>query len=323
MGFMAVFLAGSNPSLALGILLFLVALMAFAGGSIMPAWMEVIAKVIPTRLRGRFFALGGVVSGVTGVGGAALVGYFLGNFAFPYSYAYCFFAASVAMAGSFAFLSSTREQAVPSTKPVVGTGTYLRRLPGILKRDRNFATYLGVRAFGVASNMGQAFFTVYALGRLGASDEQVAAFTLAVLLSQTLTTVMFGWLADRFGHKLVLMLGLGATALGNAIALLARDPQVMYLSFAMMGAYLGALNVSHLTIALEFGPPEDRPTYIGLAGTVMSPLAFGAPLVGGLLADRVGYSVVFALALVLASTAVIGLRTLVRDPRHYSSLSSG
>ncbi|MHB9092107.1 MAG: MFS transporter, partial [Chloroflexota bacterium] len=324
MGVMALFLAQSNPRLALAILLFLVALMAFAGGSIMPAWMEVIAKVFPTRMRGRFFALGGVVSGVTGVGGAALVGYFLGNFAFPYSYAYCFFAAFVAMAGSFLFLSSTREQAVPSIKPVVGLGTYVRRLPGILRRDRNFAKYLAVRAFGVASNMGQAFFTVYALGRLGASDEQVAAFTLAVLLSQTVTTVIWGWLADRFGHKLVLVLGLTATALGNAIALLAHDPQVMYLSFAMMGAYLGALNISHLTIALEFAPPEDRPTYVGLAGTLMSPLAFGAPLVGGLFADSVGYSAVFALALVLASVSALGLGIVVRDPRHLPpTLSQG
>jgi MFS family permease len=277
--------------------------------------MEIIAKVIPTGVRGRFFAFGNIVAGVSGVGGAALVGYFLANYPFPVGYAICFFASFVAMVGSFGFLALTREQPIPSTKPKVSFATYVRRLPSILRRDRNFAAYLGARAFGVVSGMGQAFFTVFALARLGASDEQVAVFTFCILGAQTVSTGVWGWLADRFGHKLVLMLGLASTVLGNATALLATDPQHMYFAFLMMGSYIGALNVSHLTIVLEFARPEDRPTYVGLGGTLLAPLTFSAPLVGGLLADGVGYNAVFVVACLAAATSVAALRFLVKDPR--------
>lgn len=315
MGLVALTLALSNPSLALGLTLLLVAIMSFSGGSIMPAWMEIIAKVIPTGVRGRFFAAGNIVSGITGVGGAALVGYFLGTFPFPVGYAYCFFAAFVAMAASFVFLARTREQATPPTKPRIRFSEYLRRLPGVLRRDRNFATYLGARSFGIVSNMGHAFFTVYALGRLGASDIHVGAFTLSILLAQTVSTAAWGWLADRYGHKLVLVLALVCTMVGNGTALLATQPEHLYLAFAMMGSYLSALNVSHLTIVLEFARPEDRPTYIGLGGTLLSPLTFGAPIVGGLLADGIGYGAVFSLAVLTAGISATLLALRVRDPR--------
>ncbi len=323
MGAVALFLAVEQPGLALLLTLLLVATMALSGGSIMPAWMELIAKVIPTTLRGRFFALGNVISGLTGVGGAALVAFFLSRYPYPLGYALCFFASFAALATSFVFLASTREYAAPPTKPRVDFGVYLRRLPSLLRGDRNFSRYLGARAFGVASSMGQAFFTVFALSRLGASEEQVGTFTFFILVAQTVSTVVWGWLADRRGHKAVLALGAVAAAVGNVAALLAADPVQLYLSFAMMGTYVGAVSVSNLTILLEFGKPEDRPTYVGLGSTLLAPVSFAAPLVGGLLADNVGYEIVFGISVGMALASVLLLTFTVRDPRGLAPADQG
>jgi len=68
-------------------------------------------------------------------------------------------------------------------------------------------------------------------------------------------------------------------------------------------------------IVLEFCRPEDRPTYIGLAGTIRAPFMGLAPILGGILADRFGYPFVF---MVTAGVVLVGLITLivaVRDPR--------
>ena len=315
MGIVALLLAESRPTLALALTLLLVATMAVSGGSIMPAWMDLIGKVIPVSVRGRFFATGTVISGLTGVAGAAAVGVLLSQYPYPRGYALCFFAAFAALAASFFFLAATREYPAPPTKPPIGFGAYMRRLPGVLRSDHNFSAYLGARAFGLVSTMGHAFYTVFALTRLGAGDEQVGVFTFWVLAAQTVSTVAWGWLADRHGHKVVLVLGTGAAVLGNVVALVAAEPQHMYLAFAAMGAYLSAVGVSHLAIMLEFSAPEDRPTYVGLAGTLLSPFAFAAPLLGGLLADAVGYPVVFAAAAVLAAASAAFLVCAVREPR--------
>ena len=67
---------------------------------------------------------------------------------------------------------------------------------------------------------------------------------------------------------------------------------------------------------LEFAPvPEEQPTYIGLGTTLLAPIAFGAPLAAGLLADTLGFASVFALAAIATGIALALLLARVRDPR--------
>ncbi|MHB1135088.1 MAG: MFS transporter [Chloroflexota bacterium] len=316
LGLAALFLAESQPGLTVVAILLLVVVASLSGGAIMPAWMEVVAKLVPTQLRGRFFGLGSIVSGVTGAGGAVLSAHFLGNYAFPLSYALCFFAAFAAFAASFAFLSLTREHPVPASKPAISLASYLRRLPALVRGDRNFAAYLVARLLFIGGTMGNGFYTVYALGRLGAREEQVAIFTLVLGGCQTFSTVLWGQLADRYGNRLVLILG-AACGVGAALAALAAaDTRAMYGVFALMGFSLGAVNISHMNILLEFSPPADRPTYIGLAGSSLAPVAFLVPVLGGLLADRTGFGAVFGLAGILATLSLFCLLLFVKEPRN-------
>ena len=50
--------------------------------------------------------------------------------------------------------------------------------------------------------------------------------------------------------------------------------------------------------------------------TSLAPIAFGAPLIGGLLADALGFRGMFLVALAFGLVGLIMLATLVRDPRH-------
>jgi hypothetical protein len=73
-------------------------------------------------------------------------------------------------------------------------------------------------------------------------------------------------------------------------------------------------------VLLEFAPtPSARPTYVGLGTTLLTPVAFGAPLVAGLTADAFGFPAVFAVA-TAGSLAGLGLLLArVREPRHLPS----
>lgn len=315
LGLAALYLAEGQPMLTLALMLFLVALGAFSGGAIMPAWVEIVAKVIPVTLRGRYFAFGNIVSGLTGVGGAVLAGYFLGSYAYPLSYALCFFATFAALAVSFAFLAATREHPVPSSKPAVPFAAYLRRLPDVLRHDRTYSAYLVARMLTIWGAMSTGFFTVFALRRLGAGEEQVAVFTFFLLAAQTVATALWGQLSDQRGHKVVLTLGAAAGLVANLVALLATEVWVMYLVFVAMAAAIGAVSVSHMNIIIEFSPPPDRPTYIGLGGTIAAPFSLLAPIVGGLLADGLGFRVVFAVAAAFSLLSFICLAYFVREPR--------
>jgi MFS family permease len=145
-------------------------------------------------------------------------------------------------------------------------------------------------------------------------------FTTLLFVGQMAGNAVFGWLADRRGHLLVITMGLAATLAGNLVAVAAPTLAVFGVVFVMLGTQIAAMNVSTLNVLLEFAPVlEEQPTYIGLGTTLMAPIAFGAPLAAGLLADAFGFASVFVVAAVAATVALGLLLTRVRDPRRVAS----
>ena len=116
---------------------------------------------------------------------------------------------------------------------------------------------------------------------------------------------------------------MGALLLANVVAMSAPTLQVFTLVFVLQGIQLAAVNVSGLNVLLEFAPDSTaRPTYVGLGTTLMTPVAFGAPLLAGLMADFLGFRAVFVTAGVGALASAALLLGRVREPRHRSSPAS-
>jgi MFS family permease len=79
---------------------------------------------------------------------------------------------------------------------------------------------------------------------------------------------------------------------------------------------MAAVSVSGLNVMLEFAPgAEERPTYIGLGTTLMAPVFFAAPLVAGVMADRLGFPWVFSAASVGGVISLGIFIACVHDPR--------
>ena len=100
------------------------------------------------------------------------------------------------------------------------------------------------------------------------------------------------------------------------MALLAGNLTVFQLVFVLAGIHTAAINVSALNVLLEFAPTQDaRPTYIGLGSTAIAPVAFAAPLLGGVMADALGFRAVFVVAMAAGLVGLLLLATLVHAPR--------
>ena len=304
----------SQPLVVLVVLLLGVASMATASGALWPGWLELTAKVIPVQLRGRMFAYSSGLGALLGLGATVVVGYFLEAFPFPLNYGLCFGAAFVAAMTSYGVVATTREYPLPSEKPAVGFGTYLRQVPAILRRDRDFAWFLVVRAGALAGGLANGFFTASALRDHHAAEWQVAAFTSCLLFGQTVGNLLLGYVGDRHGHRPVLAVSVVTQVVANVVALAASDVSAFYVVFALVGASNGAATIANGNLALEYADEANRPTYVALATSLVSPLVVLTPLLGGLLADQLGYSPVFALATVLSVVSVATLPRL-RDPR--------
>jgi MFS family permease len=308
--------AGSRPDLALVFFFLTFTWHTLGAGIIAVAWQDMVAKVIPSRYRGRLLGLANAMGTTTGMLGSAVGAWILARYPFPTNYGICVSLLALFILASWGSLALTREPPLHSSKPVISLRQYAQRLPEILRRDRNFAAYLATRVMTAFAKMGIGFVAVYAVQRWKMSDSQAGLYTTVLLAGETAAYLGAGALGDKRGHKLVLELSLILLALAMLVSFLAPSPVWMYVGFAAMGTLIAADILSGIAITMEFSNPEDRPTYIGLANTVPGLFSAVAPLLGGLIALRASYTALFLTAALLSLATWGVLHWLVREPRH-------
>lgn len=308
-------LAVAQPGPALIVTFAALLIFTFTGGALTPAWLDLIARAIPARRRGAFFGRSNALAGLMGIGGAILSQHLLATQPYPRAYVQLYLLAFLFVMISYGFFALNREQGPFIPKAQTSFVDWLHSLPTLLRRDRNFSWYMLSALAGSLGYSAAVFFTVVAIARLHIGDFEVGWYTAVLLAASTVFNLLWGWLADRHGHKLVLIAGMGGMLLAMPLALVLPSALPYALVFVLLGAANSASSLSRLAIMLEFAPEEQRPTYVGLASVAGAPLALFGPLVGGVIADRAGYLPAFALFWAAGLVALWLLIAKVREPR--------
>jgi MFS family permease len=318
MGLSIWWFAESAPRLALVLFFVCLAIAALCIGIATPAWYDMIAKIIPTRRRGLFAGVGHSLGALSSVIGAFFVGQILETWSYPNNFSLLFGIAFLAMIISWIGLVLTREPPSSSLKAHQPLASYLRQLPAILRRDRNYRRYLLSRTTTQLGTMASGFYMVYGIERFQIDGAGVGWLTALLLGSAAVVNLLWAFVADRWGHKRVLAGAAFALALAALTAWLAVSPLWLAVAFVLLGVYNAGDGVSSLNIILEFCGPEDRPTYIGLTNTLLAPVLTLAPLLGGWLAMTTGYIGLFTTALGFAIMGGLLMTLWVSEPRQSS-----
>ena len=313
----AFFLADRAPGASLWLLLTLLLLMAAVGGVLMPAWTDLVARTLPARIRGRFFGLASLVGTAGGLVGTTLTSWALGTLTSSTAYGVCFLAATFFVGVSWIALAVVREPPPAPVAVETDFWTHLGGIPTLLRQDPSFSWYLVARVLTFGAVIGAGFFTVYALRVMRAPAADVGLFTGMLLAGQMAGQIALGWIADRAGHRIVILLAVVAATVMNVVALAAGSLDVFVVVFAFYGFFTAAIQVSAINLLFEFSPTtRQNPTYVGIERTFMAPFGFGLPLLGGLMVDALGYGFVFGLSAASSVASALVLLALVRDPRH-------
>jgi len=312
--FASLALGSHHRALLLAVTMIVLLIAAVPTGMVFPAWMPMVAATVPARLRGRLFSLRTTGGYLMGIGGGFCVRAILNRIAFPYSYSFLFAVAFVCFMMSLASIACIREPEGPVAALPRRRRDYVRKLPAIARNDRNFVSYVVARAFITFGASTIAFYSVCALERFGLSESHAGTFTIITVSSLVITSMPLGLLADRFGHKINLVLGNLSACAAGIVALAAPTIGVYYAVF-FLGALLVSVNfVSASTIVVEMCRPEDRPTYIALSSILVSPVAL-LTLAMGHIADAFGYQWLFFSTSLLLGIGTVFTALAFEEPR--------
>jgi MFS family permease len=311
----ALFLGALGNKVALILTFAMLIWQGIGAGFTANAWQSMVAKIIPSDWRGTFFGSQAALANILMSAAAIGAGYILDRVHDPINFSICFVLTVAGMGLSYISIGLTREPVdheknIPERQPSPWTGGL-----ELLRRDRNFSAFLGIRLLSQFAMMGFAFYIVYGLRRFGMSDLTAGFLTAALMVTQTVASALMGWLGDRLGHRAMLIAGSVAATFSSLLAWRAPSTGWLYPVFILSGLANVAYWTTGMAITVEFGNEENRPTYIGLSNTLVAPFTIIAPLIGGWISQTAGFQTTFMVSAVGGLVVAGLLFWLVRDPR--------
>jgi DHA2 family multidrug resistance protein-like MFS transporter len=155
-------------------------------------------------------------------------------------------------------------------------------------------------------NLGIANVALPLIGRdLDASQDQLTAIANGFALGLAASVLYLGAIGDRYGRKLLFILGAALTIPFSFLAAYSPDPTLLAVS-RFLGGFAAALifpTTLSLITSLFSGPPQVRAVALwsGIGGGVA---ALG-PLLGGVLLERFWWGSVFLITLPLVGVALV------------------
>jgi MFS family permease len=143
--------------------------------------------------------------------------------------------------------------------------------------------------------------------------------TSLLLITQVVGNPLLGWVADKWGCKSAFAIGAVACTFSSMAAWLSNGIGWFYIIFILMG--IGSLTywTIGMTYSLKFGNDSDKPFYVGMSNTLVAPIAILTPLIGGWLADKMGFTTTFMVAAAFGFVTTVLLLVFVRDPSPVAS----
>ncbi|MFP3714626.1 MDR family MFS transporter [Puerhibacterium sp. TATVAM-FAB25] len=157
---------------------------------------------------------------------------------------------------------------------------------------------------------------------LGGSQHAYTWVVTATLLTQTVSTPLWGKFADLFNRKMLVQLALVITVLSAAAAGLSQNMSMLIGFRAVQGVGAGGLMALATVLVADIVSPRERGRYMGLIGGFMAISQVGGPLLGGVITDSpLGWRWNFFVGVPFAIAAIVVLqKTLHLPPRPHRTV---
>lgn len=280
------------------------------------AFTLLMSRVIPISLRGRLQAWRNAVGGLI----AAVLAYFSGKYLIGANvlgngYATTFILAFFLTSAGLWFLQhQIREPVPPTIREPVRMRDRMRDIPALIAANRDYRWFLIMQMLATSARIATPFYILHVGATMHLDGATLGLLSLAYLGADTVSNILWGYLGDRSGFRVVLVLSMTIWIASTLLLLTLHAPLAVFVAFFGLGAAAAGYMMASQTMILEFGHRDDLSMRIGISATAEGTMATIGPLVGGAVADLLGYDVVFGASLGLLAAALLTL-IVIKDPR--------
>jgi MFS family permease len=291
---------------SLGLIVWIVGLLtvySVAGGVANLPLNRVVAETIPPDRRSSFFGWRLFCGGILAMLAGYLVKRVMGStgLEWPTNYGVLFLLSFMTLGVAYtamSLLQFSRSEEIPTN-----TNT-----PSLLEEARScFRAYPVLRRLVFVEILSGGitlllpFLAIYGTEELGFALSWIGLLIIAQKAGSILGNLLWMPLGNKQGTRLVIRLGLVSGLLGAVVVWTVHTPLGFTLAFALLGLAQSGTQVGFSGYILEIGHHEVRPLLIAIEQTLLIPLYF-APVLGGVLADQLGYA-----SMAVAATLLLGV----------------
>jgi len=190
------------------------------------------------------------------------------------------------------------------------------QLPSVAEAKAIFAGLMLV-VFLAALNQTIVATALPTIGRAFNDFENLSWVVTAYLLTSTAVAPLYGKLSDIYGRRATILACIGIFLAGSAVCAAAPDMTFLVLGRALQGIGGGGILPVAQAIMADTITPRERGRYQAYMGIVWVTSGVGGPVLGGVLAEHLHWSLVFWLNVPLALAAAAMTHTRLKKlPRH-------
>ncbi len=155
------------------------------------------------------------------------------------------------------------------------------------------------------------------IGRQFADFENLSWVIIAYLLSSTAVAPLYGKLSDIHGRRVVMLWALGLFIAGSVLSAIAPDMATLIAGRTLQGLGGGGIVPLTQTTVADMVAPRERGAYQAYLGVSWVTAGVAGPVLGGVIADYLHWSMIFWLNVPLGLLgALLVNRSMKRLPRY-------
>ena len=155
------------------------------------------------------------------------------------------------------------------------------------------------------------------IGRALQDVDDLPWVVTAYLLTSTAVTPLYGKLSDIHGRRTMLLTSIALFLVGSLACAVAPTMLALILARGLQGIGGGGLISLAQTVIADVVAPKERARYQAMIASVFVASSIAGPILGGVLAEHLHWSMIFWINLPLGAAALWSTdRTLRRLPRH-------